>query len=179
MKKILYIAISLFLLAGCSNISNTPTRQVENFFNKYQTLDNDVLSDLDKVIDEEPKFNTTNKNEYREIIKKQYKNMLYKIKEETIDGDKAIVTVEITVLDFGKIMREAQDYKNNHIEEFKDANGNYDENKYIDYLIPRLKEAKEKVKYTVDINLTKLDKKWKIDGIDSDTEDKILGIYEK
>lgn len=179
MKKILYILISLFFVSGCSNISNTPTKQVESFFNKYQTLDSEVLNDLDKVIIDDTKLNETNRKEYREVMKKQYKNMTYKIKDETIDGDKAIVTVEITVLDLGKIIREAADYKNNHIEEFKDEDGNYDENKYIDYLIPRLKEAKEKVRYTLDINLTKIDKKWKIDGIDSDTEDKILGIYEK
>lgn len=179
MKKLIYAVISLFLLVGCSNISNTPTKQVEGFFNKYQTLDNEVLEDLDKVINENQKFNDTNKDAYREVIKKQYKNMTYKIKEETIDGDNAVVTVEIIVLDFGKIIREVEDYKNNHIDEFQDENGNYDDNKYVNYLIPRLKEAKEKVKYTLDINLTKLNKKWKIDGIDSDTEDKILGIYEK
>lgn len=179
MKKLIYAFISLFLLVGCSNISNTPTKQVEGFFNKYQILDNEVLEDLDKVINENQKFNDTNKEAYREVIKKQYKNMTYKIKEETIDGDNAVVTVEITVLDFGKIIREAEDYKNNHIDEFQDESSNYDDNKYASYLISRLKEAKEKVKYTLDINLTKLNKKWKIDGIDSDTEDKILGIYEK
>lgn len=179
MKRLICIVICLFLLAGCSNISNTPTRQVENFFNKYQTLDSEVLDDLDRIINENQNFDDTNKNEYRDVIKKQYKNMTYKIKEETIDGDKAVVTAEITVLDFGKIIRESEDYKNNHIDEFQDQNGNYDESKYINYVIPRLKEAKEKIKYTLDINLTKINKKWKIDGIDSDTEDKILGIYEK
>lgn len=179
MKKVLYIIISFLLLTGCSNISNTPTRQVEGLFNKYQTLDSDVLVDLDKVISNEKRFNATTSNEYREIMKKQYKNLTYKIKEETIDGDKAVVSAEITVLDLGKVIREAENYKNNHIDEFKDENGNYDESKYLNYLIPRLKEAKEKVKYTIDMNLTKIDKKWKLDGIDSETEDKILGIYEK
>ncbi len=179
MKKIICIVISLLLLVGCSNISNTPTRQVENFFNKYQTLDSEVLDDLDRVINKNQNFDNTNKDQYRDVVKKQYKNMTYKIKEETIDGDKAVVTAEITVLDFGKIIRESEDYKNNHIDEFQDQNGNYDESKYINYVIPKLKEAKEKIKYTLDINLTKINKKWKIDGIDSDTEDKILGTYEK
>ena len=105
--------------------------------------------------------------------------MTYKRKDETIDGDKAVVTVEIIVLDLGKIIKETENYKNNHIEEFKNEDGNYDEGKYINYLISRLKVAKEKARYTFDINLTKIDKKWKIDGIDSETEDKILGIYEK
>lgn len=179
MKKILYIIISLFFIVGCSNISNTPTRQVEGLFNKYQTLDNEVLIDLDNVISRETRFNATNSKEYREIIKKQYKNLTYKIKEETVDGDKAVVSVELTVLDLGKIIRETDNYKNNHITEFQNEFGEYDESKYIDYLISKMKDANEKVKYTVDINLTKIDKKWKIDGIDSDTEDKILGIYNK
>ncbi len=179
MKKVLYIVMSFLLLTGCSNISNTPTRQVEGLLNKYQSLDSEVLADLDKVISKETRFNATTSNEYREIMKKQYKNLTYKIKEETIDGDKAVVSVEITVLDLGKVIREAVNYKNNHIDEFKDENGNYDDNKYLNYLIPKLKDTKEKVKYTIDMNLTQIDKKWKIDGIDSDTEDKILGIYEK
>lgn len=179
MKKIIYILIGLFLLVGCANINNTPKKQVEGLFNKYQTLDDDVLKDLDSVIEKEPNFNEENSKEYREIMKKQYKNLTYKIKEEIIDGDNAVVTAEITVLDLGKIKRETEEYKNNHIDEFKDENGIYSQTKYIDYLIPRLKEAKEKVKYTVDINLTKIDKVWKIDGIDNDTEEKILGIYEK
>lgn len=179
MKKIIYILTILFLLTGCGNISNTPTRQVEGLFSKYQTLDKEVLNDLDEVIKRENRFNEEQSKEYRELIKNQYKNMTYKIKEETIDGDSAIVTTEITVLNLGKIKKESEDYKNNHIEEFTDENGNYLEDKYINYLISNLKETKEKVKYTIDIKLTKIDKKWKIDGIDSDTEDKLLGIYEK
>lgn len=179
MKKLIYVIICLFLLSGCANISNTPTKQVESFFYKYQTLDSQVLNDLNNVIDNDKRFDETTGKEYQEIIKKQYRNMTYKIKDETIDGDKAVVTVEIIVLDLGKIIKETENYKNNHIEEFKNEDGNYDEGKYINYLIPRLKGAKEKVRYTFDINLTKIDKKWKIDGIDSETEDKILGVYEK
>ena len=38
MKKILMI-IALFLVVGCNKLDNTPTKQVETFFNKYQTLD--------------------------------------------------------------------------------------------------------------------------------------------
>lgn len=179
MKKIIYILTILFFITGCGNINNTPTRQVEELFNKYQTLDKEVLNDLDQVIGREKKFNEEQSNKYRDLIKKQYKNLTYKIKEETVDGDTAVVTTEITVLNLGKIKNEVEDYKNNHIEEFADEDGNYSEDKYINYLLLNLKEAKEKVKYTIDIRLTKIDKKWKIDGIDSDTEDKILGIYEK
>lgn len=179
MKKIFYIVLGTLLLTGCGDISNTPTRQVEGFLNKYQTLDRDVIEDLDYVIENEDMFNNENRQKYRDVIKKQYKNLSYKIKEEKIDGDNAAVTVEITVIDFAKVLAEARDYKNNNIDEFKDEQGNYNETLYTDYVIDKLDKAKEKVKYTLDMPLTNVNGKWKLNDIDNDMRDKILGIYEK
>ena len=179
MKKIVYIFLAVTLLTGCGEISNTPTKQVEGFFNQYQTLDQDVLDDLEQVVSEEEKFDDNSKEKYREIIKKQYKNLTYYVKEEKVDGDTATVTVEITVYDFASVMAEAEDYKNNHMDEFHDESGNFSQSKYIDYVVDQLGKTKEKVKYTLDLGLTKIDDKWKLNGLDSDTEDKILGIYEK
>ena len=167
------------MLTGCGEISNTPTKQVEGFLNKYQTLDQDVLDDLEQVISEEDKFDEINRQKYRDIIKKQYKDLTYYVKEERVDGDTAVVTVEITVYDFASTMSEAEDYKNNHISEFYDETGSFSQTKYVDYVIEQLDNTKEKVKYTLDLNLTKIENKWKLDGLDSDSEDKILGIYEK
>ena len=179
MKKILYTFLPILLLTGCGEISNTPTKQVEGFFNKYQTLDQSVLDDLEQVISEEDKFVETNKQKYRDVIKKQYKDLTYYVKEERVDGDTAVVTVEIVVYDFASTMSEADDYKNNHTSEFTDEAGVFSQTKYVDYVINQLEKTKEKVKYTLDLNLTKIDDKWKLDGLDSDSEDKILGIYEK
>ena len=179
MKKILYVFLAVMLLTGCGEISNTPTKQVEGFFNQYQTLDQDVLNDLDQIISKEEKFDETSKEKYRDVIKKQYKNMTYYVKEEKVDGDTAIVTVEITVYDFASVMAESEDYKNNHAEEFNDENGDFSNSKYVDYVIEQLDKTTERIKYTLDLSLTKIDDKWKLDGLDSDTEDKILGIYEK
>lgn len=177
MKKIIFMLLFLIILTGCSDISNTPTRQVEGLFNKYQTLDREILEDLDNVINERDFFSDKSRVEYRDIIKKQYKNLTYKIKDETVDGDTALVTVEIEVIDFSKVLVEADDYKNNNPEQFIDSNGEYQKTLYYDYVISKMKEAKEKVKYTLDIKLSKIIEDWHIDGIDSETEDKILGIY--
>lgn len=180
MKKIVIFISTVILLnvVGCStNINNTPTKKVEEFLTKYQTLDADVIDDLDKVIEEEEKFNTVNREEYKELIKNQYKDMTYLIKNETIDGDKAIVEVEITVKDYKKVMDEAEVYRNNNISLFSDELGNYKETMYIDYVINQLKEAKDTVKYTLELGVTKKDKKWQLDQISEETEDKILGIY--
>ena len=40
-----------------------------------------------------------------------------------------------------------------------------------------MKEAKEKVKYTIIFNLTKVDDDWAIDELDETTKEKIHGIY--
>lgn len=177
MKKLIILFVSILLLCGCDEINNTPTKQVESFFNRYQTLDSDVLDDLDRVIAEEEVFDTTAREEYRKLIKDQYRNLTYMIKEEKIDGDEATVSAEITVVDYSKVIAEAELYKNNNLDEFKDENGDYQVSKYSNYVIEQLKKAKDKVKYTVEIELTKVDDKWKIKGIDETTEDKILGIY--
>ena len=179
MKKLLYALLSTILLTGCGEISNTPIKQVEGFFNKYQTLDQDVLDDLENVILEENMFDETNKEKYRDIVKKQYKDLTYYVKDETIDGDTAVVTVEITVYDFASALSESEEYKNNHISEFNDENGNFSQTKYIDYAIEKLNKTKEKVKYTLDLNLNKIDNEWQLADLDRNMEDKILGIYEK
>lgn len=179
MKKILItICISLIFLGCSTNINNTPTKKVEEFFNKYQRLDENVVNDLDKVIEEEEKFNTVNREEYKELIKNQYKDLTYVIKNETVNADKAIVEVEITVKNYKKTMDEAEIYRNNNLAEFSDELGNYKETQYIDYVIKQLKEVKETVKYTLNMSVSKQEKKWQVDQIDSITEDKILGIYD-
>jgi len=178
MKKILTILILILLISGCGDISNTPIKQVEGFFNKYQILDQDVLNDLDDVIESRGNFSEENKQKYREIIKKQYKNLTYQIKEEIVNAYVATVITEITVLDFSKILAEAQNHKQDNPEMFFDANGEYDEQLYYSYVISKIEQAEDKVKYTLEINLSKIDDKWKIDAIDSDTEDKILGVYQ-
>lgn len=177
MKKTIFILCALLMFTGCDNISNTPTKQVEGLFNKYQILDEEVLKDLDKVILEKENFSQTNREEYRKITKKQYKDLVYKIKDEQIDGDVATVTAEITVTDFSKILTAATEYKKNNPEQFVDINGTYQPELYYDYVISKMKDANERVKYTLDIKLNKIDKKWIIDKLDTDTEEKILGIY--
>ena len=78
--KRLFVILTVLFFAGCSmlDISNTPTKKVEEYLNKYQILDKEVLDQLDSVIDKKTKLNDENKKEYRELIKKQYKDLQYK-----------------------------------------------------------------------------------------------------
>ena len=176
MKKLITL-LSIIILTGCTlDISNTPTKKVEEFLNKYQILDEQVLNELDEVIETKTKLDKTNKEEYREIIKKQYKDMQYTIKEEKIDGDEATVTAQIIVKDFTKIINDAEIYKRENIKKFYE-NETYNDNLYKKYIIEKLKDAKDRVTYTVDFKVRKNNTKWVLDPITEEQEDKILGIY--
>ncbi len=178
MKKIITFLSCIILMTGCDmlDINNTPTKKVEEYLNKFQIQDEEVLKELDNVIDKKTKLDEENKKEYRELIKKQYKDMQYKIKEEIQDGDEATVTAEIIVKDFTKIINEAENYKKENIEEFYEEDI-YNDNLYKKYLIEKLKEAKDKITYTLEFKVKNESGKWKLEPISEENEDKILGIY--
>ena len=177
MKKLLFLVTISILLIGCNNLSNTPTKKTEEFLKKYQTLDNSVLFDLNKVLDDDSNLNESQKTIYKDIMKKHYQSLSYEIKEETVDGDKAAVTVEISVTDFKKVLDEANNYMNNNPEQFEDENGDYSVSRFNDYKLERLKEAKDKIRYTLELNLAKVNDVWTIDTLNQDIYDKINGIY--
>lgn len=179
MKKILCLLAAFTFLTGCDNGSllNTPTKKVEMFLANYQTLDADVLEQLDDVVEATDSFDDDQKDMYREIMKKHYKNITYEVKDEIIDGDTATVTTEIEVTDYSKIISEADTYRIENENEFMNDAGEYDEKLFIDYRLEKLKEAKEKVKYTIDFTLTKVEDEWKLDPLTDEQENKIHGLY--
>ncbi len=174
MKKIVMTIALLFLFTGCSigkDMTNTPTKQVEAYLDSYQKLDDNVLNDLDTII-EDKDYNVSQKARYKEIMKKHYSNLKYEIKDEKIDGDKAVVDAEIEVNDYSSVLSEEINE-----DDFKDENGKYDPSKYFDYQLEKLEKATEKVKYTITFYLTKKDNEWVIDDLNKTTMEKIHGIY--
>ena len=65
MKKIILFIIISFFVLGCDNLMNTPTKKVEEFFNKYQTIDNKVVEQLDYTIDNDYELTTEQKEKYK------------------------------------------------------------------------------------------------------------------
>lgn len=178
MKKIIILLTTLMVfLTGCNNLDDTPNKKVEAFLNDYQTLDNKVLDDLDKVVSRETRLNDSQKEKYKKIMKKNYQNLSYEIKEDSIDGENATVIVEIKVNDFSKVLNESDSYLQANPDEFKNDEGIYDEEKYMDYRLEQLEKSNEKVKYTLEINLSKRDNEWTVNNLSSDDLDKINGIY--
>ena len=211
MKKILvYLSciMIVMLLSGCS-MNNTPTKKVENFLDNYTSQNDTVLNQLKEMVDSDTMMDENQRNTYSDIMKRQYKDMTYEIKDETINGDNATVTAEIEVYDYYKTNKDAENYYNNNPNEFsnnndneglvekagdavknavdsaKDAVNNATDNtnnnsdsKYIEYRLQQLTNTKDRVKYTVDFTLTKINDKWKLNDIDDVTRQKIHGLYE-
>ena len=211
MKKILLCfscIMAIVLLSGCS-MDNTPTKKVENFLDNYKNQDETVLAQLKDMVDTDSLMDETQKSTYTDIMKKQYKDMTYTIKDEVIDGDTATVTTEIEVYDYYKINKDAEDYYNKNPDEFKSVTGNgivddaknaaenvievakdavedtkdavtgtTSDSKYVEYRLGKLKNAKDRVKYTIDFKLTKVDNVWTLNDIDDTTRQKIHGLYE-
>lgn len=213
MKKfILYFSciMAVILLSGCS-MDNTPTKKVENFLDSYRNQDETVINQLKDMVDMDNLMNEDQKNTYSDIMKRQYEDLTYEIKDEVIDGDNATVTVEIEVYDYYKVNQEAQNYYNENPNEFQD-DAETDDNsdglledakegvedivddvedttedavdaltgdaKYVEYRLGKLQEAKDRVKYTIDFTLTKVDDVWTLNEIDDTTRQKIHGLYE-
>lgn len=179
MKKLAMMLFVPFLLVGCGQkIMNTPTKQVEMFFANYQSLDDSVVEQLNKVANEEELFNSTQRKEYVELMKKHYQDLKYEIKDEIIDGDTATVTVEIEVTDYSKTLEDAEKYLNENKSEFNNDKNEYDESLFTTYRLEQLKKSTDKVKYTLNIYLTKVDNEWKIDDLSETDRMKINGMYE-
>lgn len=170
MKKITILGLALFLtltfLVGCS-LSNTPTSQVENLFSKYQKVDKDIDDDIEEMLQEETLTNEQ-KERYRKILENQYKNLTYEIKDEIIDGETATVVVQIEVLDFKKAI--------NSLNSQNDIN--FDILEYTNKKLDILENTKDKVVYTLNINVAKdNDGNWKILSLSNENIKKIQGMY--
>lgn len=177
-KKYVTILLLLILfLTGCNDMMNTPTKRVEEYLGKYQTHDKEVLTQLNNVVTKDETLKTDeHRKKYTELMKKQYQNLSYKIKDETINGESATVTVEIEVFDYYSASYKATKYIGSHQEEFTKDNKT-DEIKVMTYKLDQMMRTMDKVKYTVEFNLTKKENKWTMDNVSSATKEKIQGMY--
>ena len=168
MKKIISMFILLLLLVGCS-LSNTPNSKVEELLSKYQMLDSDIKEGIDTVIDEES-LTSEQKERYRKLIEKQYKNLTYEIKDEKIDGNTAVITTEIEVMDYKKIVNETND---SYL-----GRNDYTVEEYNNTKLNNLEASKDKVTYTIDFEVIRDNNgNWKLSALNNEVIKKIQGMY--
>lgn len=202
MKKYFQLGLGLLLafvfIVGCTNTANTPTERVEEFLGKYQSMDSDVLTQLDQVISDDTTMSDEQKDEYRALMEKQYQNLSYKIEEENIEGDSATVDVEIEVLDYATKINEAKEYYEEHKDEIEKENqeeqsdnnnvvedavegveeATHESAAFIDYKLKELESVTDTTTYTITFYLTKEDGEWKLQDISDQDREKIHGLYE-
>ncbi len=174
MKKVFCLLVSLILFSACG--MNTAKNSVEEYLKKYKTLDSEVLVDLENVIDSE-NLSEIDEDKYRDVLKKQYKDLSYEILEEEYDGDTAYVTVKISVYDLYKAAKEASDYLATNKDAFNDEDGNYSEELFTSYKLDKMKNTTEKVDYTITFTVKKENDTYVVSQPTENDLLKIHGIY--
>lgn len=182
MKKII-ISLSLmlcsFLLIACGE-EMMPNQAVDDYLQKYVTLDDDVVDQINEYVDKE-EMTDEQKSKYKQILRDQYSTLTYTIKNvkyDENDEDVAYVDVEINVRDLYKVQQTTLEYYENNKNEFNDKDGNYDISKYLDYKLEQMKEATETTTHNIVIKVVKNDKDWDVSQLSNDDLQKIHGIYE-
>ena len=172
--KFYLIILFTIMLFGCSSIIG-PSEKVEYLFNSYIRNDLSITSELDKYIDKQD-LNESQKKKYKDIVLNEYSNLKYDIKKEVIKKNKATVTVNITVLNLYKSVKEAEAKLNTSPNEFY-TNGIYDSTKFIDYKLDLMSKTTDTISYVIDIDLVKENNNWTILELGDENLEKIHGIY--
>lgn len=176
MKKIYYIlvgAILIFLLSGCT--TNTPKAKTEEYLSRYTSLSDAVKEEIDATVSSSG-LNTSNQETYRKVLERQYKNIKYEVKDESIDAQEAIVKVKITVYDLYKAEKNSLEYLNTNYNEFYD-NNILNQTKYDTYRLNNMLNITDTVDYDINFYLTKKNGTWIVDNPDDTTLEKIHGLY--
>lgn len=176
-KGFLIFIFVVLLLTGCDSLMNTPTKKVENLLSKYQKNDEVVLTQLGDTLLTDAILNVDQKNRYKDLMERQYSNLTYTIKREAIDGKTAVVEVEIEVYDYNKAITETEDYLLAHPSEFQDAQGNVNTDRYNEYKLSKMEGMKDRVTYTINFTLSKMEDEWQVDDLTEAERMKIHGLY--
>ena len=134
-------------------------------------MDKDVLSQLETILDKDKSLPKDIRDDYKALMQKQYQNLSYKIKNETVNGDTAVVDVEIEVFDYATTIEKAEKYRLEHVTEFKDNND------FIKYEVKEMQKVTDKAKYTISFDLEKINDYWKINTVNDSILTKIHGLY--
>ena len=174
-KVLLVVGICL-VLAGCGCMKKTAIGAVQDYLNQYKYLSSNVISSMDDVVNDE-NLTDSQKEKYRDILKRQYQDLKYEITSEKYDGDNATVEVKITVYDLYKVQKDANNYLTNSGDEFKE-NGVYSNDLFMNYKLDKMKKVTDTVEYNITFNVTKDDKgNYKVNDLSNSDLEKIHGVY--
>ena len=175
MKKLFLMLVSLFMVVGCSCSNDKAADAVEKYLNDYKGLGDTALKDIDDLVEGED-LTDKGKETYKEVLKRQYRDLIYTIENEDYDGDTAKVTVKITVYALYKAQKDASEYLSNHQDEFL-TDREYDNDFYMEYKLEQMRDMNDTVSYNIVFNVTKTDGKWYVEQPSDEVLEKIHGVY--
>ncbi len=177
MKKLLLVILVVICFTGCNNLMNTPTKKVEYLLTKYQKNDEEVIKQLDTTLLSDAILDTSQKERYKKIMTRQYKDLTYVVKNEAIDGKTAVVEVEIEVYDYSKAITDLENDLLNNSNMYKDETGEISTSLYNDNKLTALENVKNRITYTINFTLSKVDEEWIVDDLTETERMKIHGLY--
>ena len=178
MKKVLVVICAILLFTGCScSLNDTkPEEAVETFFEKYRAKDDDIITQLKDTIENEDLTDDA-KEKYQELMEKQYDQFASVIKDVKEENDEATATVELTVLNYKSAILKTEEELKANPEKFNDEEGNFSEEKYMDYKIEKMQEVTDTTTHTIELSLNKENGMWKVNQLSSDDISKLHGLY--
>ena len=173
--KIIGLIILVGTLFGCGFNNSTPSKKVETLLMSYQKNNLSIISELEDYLNTLT-IDDDYYEEYKKVYLRQYQDLDYKIKDETIDGDNAIVTAQIEVYDYYKTENDVNNYIAQNSTDFEN-NGIFDSLKALKYRMEELNKSTDRVQYTITFTLTKVNDEWTIDNLTDEDLEKIHGTY--
>ena len=174
--KLLLVIGSCLVLAGCGCMKKTAKGAVQDYLNQYKNLSSNVITSMDDVVNDE-NLTDSQKEKYRDILKRQYQDLKYEIVNEKYDGDNATVEAKITVYDLYKVQKDANNYLTNNGDEFKE-NVVYSNDLFMNYKLDKMKKVTDTIDYNIKFNVIKDDKgNYKVNDLSNSDLEKIHGVY--
>lgn len=169
---ILLVTLVTILIVKSNNKS--PVAQTKEYMNHYQKLDKDIIKNIKYEYTDD--LTPTQKEKYIDIMKRQYENIEYDIREEVVNKTDAIITVEFTVYDLSSAMERANSYVEVYSDKFMKGN-KFDPYKATDYKLKTLMKYDERVTYSIDFFYYKEKGKWKMTDLGEVDLKKINGTF--
>ena len=178
MKKVLLFMLFILVLitTACSLNDGKPNDAIETLFERYRNKDDSVVEQLKEVIMVES-LTDNQKIKYQDLMERQYNSLGYVIKDVKEDYETAVATVEITVLNYKEALANSEEELKNNPEKFNDENGNFSEEKYMNYKIDLMEKTDDTISYTLELNLHKENGMWVVEELSNNDISKIHGLY--
>lgn len=187
MKKIISTLLMIVLmlsLTACGG-GESAEKATINTIEAIKTVDKETLSkymdynELVNINDADNEEDSQDNEDGTEYIGNIFKNMKYKITSSKENGDTAVVSVEITNVDMSNVFTlYIQEAMSLALSQAFSEEGQTDEDmdaQMTQLLIDTIEENKATtVTNNVDINLTKVDKQWKV-NVDENLQNALMG----